>query len=195
MSLLPAFQIGLWNAWIPMLYWPLHPVLMLLIDKLVGTGGIYRKMTDAPYNKTEKLAFIWANVLSFILLLYSIFLPLKPGSAWFTAGMVVFLFGLVMFLIAIGNIAATPPGEPFVKGLYRYSRHPMVFFSFFTFIGVGIATASWLFLLLSAVVIVCFAIYVVAEERGCCDRFGDSYREYMDRTPRWLGVPRTGKSR
>ena len=193
MSLLPAFEIGVWNAWILMLYYPLHPVLMLLIDRLVGTGGIYRKMADSPMRKTEKLAFIWANVLSFILLLYSIFLPLKLDSAWFYMGMVVYLFGLVMFLIAIGNIATTPPGEPFVKGLYRYSRHPMVFFSFFTFIGVGIAAASWLFLLLSSVVIGLFAVYVVAEERGCCDRYGDSYREYMDKTPRWLGIPKAGK--
>jgi protein-S-isoprenylcysteine O-methyltransferase Ste14 len=194
-SLLPAFKIGVLNAWILMLYYPLHPVLMLLIDQLVGTGGIYKKMADAPYSKTEKLAFIGANALSFILLLYSIFLPLKLGSGWFYAGMVVYLFGLVMFLVAIGNIATTPPGVPFVKGLYRYSRHPMVFFSFFTFTGVGIAAASWLFLLLSAIVIVCFAIYVVAEERGCCDRFGDSYRGYMDRTPRWFGLPKTGKSK
>ena len=195
MSLLPAFKIGVCNAWILMLYYPLHPVFMLLIDKLVGTGGIYKKMADSPYNKTEKFAFISANALSFVLLLYSIFLPLKLGSAWFYVGMVVYLFGLVMFLVAIGNIASTPPDEPFVKGLYHYSRHPMVFFSFFTFMGVGIATASWLFLLLLAIVIVCFAIYVVAEERGCCDRFGDSYREYLDRTPRWLGVPKTGKSK
>ena len=195
MSLLPAFEIGVWNAWMLMIYYPLHPALMLLIDRLGGTGGIYKKMADSPYNKTEKLAFIWANVLSLVLLLYSIFLPLKLDSAWLYVGMVVYLFALVMFLMAIGNIATTPPGEPFVKGLYRYSRHPMVFFSFCTFIGVGIATASWLFLLLSAAVMLCFALYVVSEERGCCDRFGDSYRAYMDRTPRWLGIPKMGKSK
>jgi len=194
MSVLPTFQIGVWNAWILMLYYLLHPVLMLLVDKLVGTGGINQKMGGSPYNKTEKLAFILATVLSFILFLYSIFLPLKLNTAWFYVGILVYLFGLVMFITAIVNIATTPPGEPFVKGLYRYSRHPMVFFSFFTFIGVGIATASWLFLLLTAVVIVLFVIYVVAEERGCCERYGDRYREYMNRTPRWLGVPKMTKS-
>jgi protein-S-isoprenylcysteine O-methyltransferase Ste14 len=190
MSLAPAFDIGLWNAWILMLYYPLHPALMLLIDKLVGTGGMYQKMGSSPWNKTEKLAFLSANVLSFGLFLYSIFLPLKLGSAWFYAGMVIYAFGLIMFITAIVNIATTPLGEPFVKGLYRYSRHPMVFFSLFTFIGVGIATASWLFLLLSAMLVILFAIYVIAEERGCRDRFGDSYREYMNRTPRWLGIPK-----
>jgi protein-S-isoprenylcysteine O-methyltransferase Ste14 len=195
MTLMPAFEIGVWNAWILMLYYPLHPVLMLLIDKLVGTGGINQKMGSSPWNKTEKLAFIFTNVLSFSLFLYSIFLPLKLSSAWFYAGIVIYAFGLIMFITAIVNIATTPPGEPFVKGLYRYSRHPMVFFSFFTFIGIGIATASWLFLLLSAMVIILFVIYVIAEERGCRDRYGDSYRDYMTRTPRWLGIPKTVKSK
>jgi protein-S-isoprenylcysteine O-methyltransferase Ste14 len=109
--------------------------------------------------------------------------------------MATYLFGLVMFLIAIANIAATPPGEPFVKGLYRYSRHPMMFFMFLTFIGIGIAAASWLFLLLSAGVIVLYTVYVVAEERGCSERYGESYREYMNRTPRWLGFPRAEEVR
>jgi len=191
MSLLPPFEVGLWNAWILMLYYPLHPVLMLLIDRLVGTGGIFKKMADTPFSgRTERLAFISANVLSVILLLYSIFLPLKLGTVWFGMGIAVYLFGLVMFLIAVGNIATTTPGQPFVTGLYRYSRHPMVFFSWFTFIGAGVAAASGLFLLLSAAVIVLFAIYVVSEERGCCDLYGDRYREFMNQTPRWLGVPR-----
>ena len=191
MSLMPAFEVGVWNAWIFMLYFPLHPLIMLLIDKLVGTGGMFQKMGSSPYNKTEKLAFISANVLSFFIFFYSIFLPLKLGTTWFYVGISIYLFGLVSFIIAIVNIATTPLGEPFIKGLYRYSRHPMIFFSFFTFIGAGIATASWLFLLLSIIVIILFAIYIIAEERGCLEKYGDAYRDYMNKTPRWIGVPKS----
>jgi len=43
MSLIPAFEIGVWNAWIYMLYFPLHPLLMGLIDRAVGTGGMSPK--------------------------------------------------------------------------------------------------------------------------------------------------------
>ena len=190
MSLIPAFQIGVWNAWLLMLYFPLHPLIMLLIDKLVGTGGMFKKMGSSPYNKTENVAFILANVFSILLLIYSIFLPLKLGTVWFYLGIAIYLFGLVMFIAAIVNIATTPLGQPFVRGLYRYSRHPMIFFSFFTFIGIGIAAGSGLFLLVSIIPIISFIITVYAEERGCCERYGDAYREYMNRTPRWLGVPK-----
>ncbi|MFC1914335.1 methyltransferase family protein [Chloroflexota bacterium] len=190
MSLVPEFDIGLWNAWIPILYYPLHPLIMLLIDKLVGTGGMFQKMGSAPYTKSEKRAFIFANALTILLLIYSIFLPLKLWTAWFYVGAAIYLSGLVMFKIAIVNIATTPLGQPFTKGLYRYSRHPMNLFGTVALIGIGIAAASWLFLLASIVSMILFGITVTGEERGCCELYGDYYREYMKQTPRWIGVPK-----
>ena len=58
MSWIPAFQIGLWNAWILMLYFPLHPLIMIVVDKAIGTGGIFKKMGDVPYEKGEKRIFV-----------------------------------------------------------------------------------------------------------------------------------------
>jgi protein-S-isoprenylcysteine O-methyltransferase Ste14 len=31
---------------------------------------------------------------------------------------------------------------------------------------------------------------ILVEERTCLNKFGNAYREYMDRTPRWLGIPK-----
>ncbi|HUW10085.1 MAG TPA: hypothetical protein VM537_10175, partial [Anaerolineae bacterium] len=127
MSWMPAFKIGLWNAWMLMLYLPLHPLIMILVDKAVGTGQIMKKMGDVPYDKKEKRAFMTSMVLMVLLVLYSIFLPLKLGTVWFCAGLAIYLLGLAMFITAIVNIATTPLGQPFVGGMYRYSRHPMLF--------------------------------------------------------------------
>jgi len=32
-------------------------------------------------------------------------------------------------------------------------------------------------------------VFVVPEEQACLNKYGDAYREYMNRTPRWLGMP------
>jgi hypothetical protein len=32
-----------------------------------------------------------------------------------------------------------------------------------------------------------------AQERSCLEMYGDAYREYMDRTPRWIGMPKSSK--
>ena len=191
MSWLPAFEMGLWNAWILMLYIPLHPLIMVVLDKAVGTGDILRKMGDVPYNKKEKRIFVIYIAVILLLLVYSVFLPLKFATVWFFAGIAIYLVGLVMFLIAILNIATTPLDQPFTKGIYRYSRHPMLFSGSMTFVGVSVASASWIFLLLSVVIMVLQISQATAEERGCLKTYGDVYLEWLNKTPRWIGMPKT----
>ncbi|MBA7626193.1 hypothetical protein ES703_33637 [subsurface metagenome] len=187
MSLTPAFEIGVWNAWILTLYLPVHPLLIMLIVKDAN-----EKMEFPAYNKTEKIISIFTNfILFFGLFIYSIFLPLQLGTAWFYTGLAICVLGVAAWTIAMVNIANIPLGEPWAKGLYRYSRHPMVLSSYLIFIGAGIASASWIFLLFSIVLIILSAVLVTAEERHCLEKFGDAYREYMNRTPRWIGIPKS----
>ena len=173
MSIIPAFEIGVWNAWILTLYIALHPLIMMLIDKLVGTGDIFKKMGEPTLNKTEKTINIFSNfVLLFALLIYSIFLPLQLGTTWFYVGLTLCVLGMVTWTIAIVNIADIPLGKPWDRGLYRYSRHPMTLAGYFILIGAGIASASWIFLLFSIVYIVLSVFPTIAEERFCLEKFG-----------------------
>jgi len=192
MPLIPAFDIGVWNAWILVLYIPLHPLIMILIDKLVGTGDIFKKMESPNFNKTENMLNIFSNfILLFGLFIYSIFLPLQLETAWFYVGLVLSILGVVIWTIAIVNIVGIPLGKLWNKGLYSYSRHPMTLAGYLIFIGAGIASASWIFLLFSILYVVLSAIPTIAEERFCLDKYGDAYREYLNRTPRWIGIPKS----
>ena len=195
MSFIPAFAIGVWNAWILTLYIPLHPLIMMLIDKLVGTGDIFKKMETPTFNKTENIMNIFSNfVLLFGLFIYSIFLPLQLGTAWFYVGLALSVLGVVAWTIAIVNIADIPLGKPWNKGLYRYSRHPMTLAGYWILIGAGIASASGIFLLFSAIYIILSVTPTVAEERFCLEKFGTAYRKYIDKTPRWIGIPKSEKN-
>jgi protein-S-isoprenylcysteine O-methyltransferase Ste14 len=193
MSLVPEFEIGVWNAWILTLYFPLHPLIMMLIDKAMGTGDIFKKMEAPTYNKTGSIISIFNNfVLFFGLFIYSIFLPLQLGTAWFYVGLALCILGIVTWTIAIVNIVDIPLGKPWTKGLYRYSRHPMTIAGFLILIGAGIASASWIFLLFTIVAIILSAILATGEERSCLKKFGTAYGEYLNKTPRWIGIPRAG---
>jgi len=190
MSLIPSFEIGIWNAWILMLYFPLHPLIMIAIDKLVGAGNIIKKMGDVPFTGTEKIIFNSMMVLLILAFIYSIFLPLKTATLWLYIGLPVYIAGFIMLVVAMTNIATTPHGQPFTRGAYRYSRHPMTFWGNIMHLGVSIASASWVFLLVSIAAAVLFHYIVVAEERGCLEYYGDTYRKYVDKTPRWIGLPK-----
>jgi protein-S-isoprenylcysteine O-methyltransferase Ste14 len=88
------------------------------------------------------------------------------------------------------NWAATPLDKPITSGLYQYSRHPMYITQNIVFIGVGIASASWLFLLLIILFFAAVSMLAPREERLCIKRYGDSYKWYMDKTSRWIGLPK-----
>ncbi|MFX0026730.1 MAG: methyltransferase family protein [Candidatus Hermodarchaeota archaeon] len=193
MSLIPEFELGLWNAWIFIISYFLYFLLSYLIYRLRGVKGLSRPMTP-PLNEKEKIVDHFATLGFLASVIYSIFLPLKLGTAWFYIGLFVYLFGMIFNIVAGTNFVNTPLDRPATKGLYRISRNPIYLGTFLIFIGIGIACASWLFLLLVAVLIVLQHILVVAEERWCLEKYGDAYREYMNRTPKWIGIPKSRKT-
>jgi protein-S-isoprenylcysteine O-methyltransferase Ste14 len=111
---------------------------------------------------------------------------------WFYVGLAICLVGLITLTIIMVNFATTPLDELVSKGLYRYSRHPIYITQLLLFIGVGIASASWIFLLLSILRTIASFMLMNPEERYCLEKYGNAYREYMNRTPRWLGIPKSG---
>jgi len=196
MSLIPAFELGLWNAWIFMLYaiFPMALPYVLsgwLIDKEVLKK--FGDATDMPLNETEKRISNIGNFLPFALIAYSIFLPLKLGTVWFFTGFLIYLLGAIIMTIAMLDFFTTAVDKPVTKGVYNFSRNPMYFGMFLILGGTGIACVSWIFLLLTAVFIILLHIAVVSEERVCLKKYGNAYREYMNKTPRWIGIPKSGK--
>jgi len=186
MSLIPAFGIGVWNAWVFMLG-SLIPVFFM---PLIARGREKEASFTAHFSKMQKNALLSLHIIYFLLVIYSIFVPLKLGTVWFYVGLPIFLLGLVPYIMVSVNFATTPIDKPVTRGIYRYSRHPMYLSPFLIFIGAGIASASWVFLLLSVVYIIMPFLFVGAEERFCLEKYGDAYGEYMDRTPRWVGIPK-----
>jgi len=186
MPAIPVFAIGVWNAWIFMLlnFLPM-PIIMrvhkgMLEDSMRSFGEVHKIVNRISW-------ILW--ILAF---LYSVFLPLRLGTIWSYVGLPIALVGLVAFIMVIVSVVTTPIGEkPITTGIYRYSRHPMYVSQLVMLIGVGIAAASWLFLLLSIVYTGLGFIYAGSEERMCLEKYGDAYREYMERTPRWIGLPKS----
>jgi len=190
MFLIPAFEIGIWNAWLFMSVFLLQWLAVSLAGKRVSdrTGH----PTDMERNKSDKRGGMVAMITWLTATFYSIFLPLYLGTIWFYIGLSVFLFGLIILTITTLNFATAPYDKPITSGLYRYSRHPMYLAMFLVYFGVSLATASWLFFLLTIVTVVLQHSPATLEEHYCCKKYGDTYRKYLDRTPRWIGVPKSG---
>jgi protein-S-isoprenylcysteine O-methyltransferase Ste14 len=184
MSWIPTFEIGLWNAWIFILFVLIPLPLVAFFRK-----GVFKKTASihaSILTETENKIFVFSKVIMLSLFVYSIFLPLQLGMIWFSIGLPVYLLGLIVYVMPSKGVSDTPPDKPYTKGLYRYSRHPMYVTLPLVVIGTGIASASWLFLVLSVVLVITHFYNAITEERECLEVYGDAYRQYMNRTPRWI---------
>jgi len=144
------------------------------------------------YDKKEKVLSTTVMVAEFCWWAYTIFLPLKLDTAWFYVGFPIYLVGMFFVTIVVVSFAASPVDKPVTTGIYRISRNPAYFGCFLIYISIGIACSSWVFLLVAIGYITLMNVLVLPEERMCLEKYGEVYREYMDRTPRWIGMPKSG---
>lgn len=188
MSLTPAFEPGLCNGWLFMAVFPLQWLAVVVLPgRIVARTG---HPADLRRGRGAKLLSRLTQLFWVAATLYSVFLPLRTGTPWFTAGLTIFGGGLALLVAATLGVARAEAGEPFTSGIYRFSRHPMYLSMIFVYTAVSVAAASWPFILITIVTFFLQRSQAIQEERHCLETFGPSYREYMARTPRWIGVPR-----
>ncbi len=191
MSLLPAFELGLWNAWILTLTAIfISPLLMRLFYREVWKPVAKKAGSSAPSKRGLGYTI---TIVFYVLVAYSFFLPLELDTPWFYVGLCVFLAGVLFDIMAMVSFAKTPIDEPVTTGIYRFSRNPIYLGHSLISMGIGVACLSWIFLLYGAIFLIATTFYVSAEERFCLEKYGEAYREYMDSTSRWLGIPKSRK--
>jgi len=152
MTLVPAFEVAIWNAWI---LWLLQFVSMIIPDFFMNEEAkarMKRAPTLAPFNKTEKILALSTHMI------------IMPVSI---------IYSYILYFFA------------------TKARYPLVIYlsGFLLNLSIGIACASWVILLCAILWVVLWHIVVPTEERFLIEKYGNAYREYMNRTPRWIGIP------
>lgn len=183
MWLIPVFQIGLWNGWIL--------VLPLFLVFVAGSIVSREKFDQPPADEKEKRLNIATSVAVFVCFLCPIALPLKLGTIWLHVGLGIHVVGLAFATVAEAQFALAPKDTLITTWSYRVSRNPMYLGGLLVFVGTAMACTSWVYLMPCAAFALLTNLGVISEERLCLQKYGDAFRAYMSRTPRWLGIPRT----
>ena len=191
MSLTPAFELGLWNAWIFMA--PALLALLLCFPVMMKKDAPSGPSRVPCKSKITLLVATLSKIIFFPAVVYSVFLPLQLGTMWLYVGLPITLIGLVGIILVLVAWIKTPAGQPVTRGVYRFSRHPMYVAMVLILFGVSIISASWVFLLFAIITVVGVTrpFSVKIEEAQCLGHYGKAYREYMNRTPRWIGMPKS----
>jgi len=190
MSLTPAFEIGLWNAWILAAIFLIANYFIMFIAPKENVREMMDQVKRAK--KKEKLINLFSMILYIGVMICSIFVPLKVGTTWFYVGLALFVLGM-SFTIPEAQLFFRKKGQLLTKGFYRISRHPIYVMVDITWIGMAVTTVSWVLLALIAVYMIVVHFVMLVEEHICLEKYGESYREYMNRVPRYIGMPRRSR--
>ena len=124
-----------------------------------------------------------------------------PEWPWAVIAVILIVAGLFLSIWAIVHMKKVGEGNPFdaynhevaprtkhlmTDGPYRFSRNPMLVGVYVYDIGVLLWLQSWWPLLVFAVEIVFLTLQVRSEEKRLEADFGDEYRAYKQRVPRYF---------
>jgi protein-S-isoprenylcysteine O-methyltransferase Ste14 len=183
MEIIPALNLGWLNGWSLLGFeYLIQGFLLLVFPKDVAA----RLFDRSGWSLKKRVYLIAGKVFSLACLILIIFTPLKINSGIFIVGLMLYAIGVAGLVAAMVNFKNTPPGQPVTKGIYKISRHPQNVAIFIYILGICVAIGSWvaLFMLVMSKLLQHFAI--LAEEEVCLQRYGESYRVFMERTPRYL---------
>jgi protein-S-isoprenylcysteine O-methyltransferase Ste14 len=183
MELSPDLGLGYLNGWIFLaLQFLIQGSLLLVFPKEV----VSRLFDRSGWSKKQRAFTILGKMFSLACLVLIILTPLKIGSNVFITGVILYTFGLIGLVVAMLNFKDTPFGEPVSKGIYKVSRHPQIAALFVLFTGMCVAIGSWLALFTLFMSRILQHYGILAEEEACLRRYGDSYRAYINRVPRYF---------
>jgi protein-S-isoprenylcysteine O-methyltransferase Ste14 len=119
-------------------------------------------------------------------------LPLPAAVRWAGALLAALAVPLMFWMFrSLGlniteTVAIRREHQLVTHGPYRWIRHPLYAFGSLLFIGLTVLTANW-FIAAAAVIGGFFlGARTLTEEARLVDRFGDEYRQYMQRTGRFF---------
>jgi len=180
---IPTFEVGLLNGWILLAFeFLIQGSLLLIFPKDV----VSRLFSRSGWSVKQRVFMIIGKAFSLACLILIILTPLEINSNVFIVALILYATGLAGLVAAMLNFKDTPLGQPVTKGVYRISRHPQIVALFVIFLGICGAIGSWaaLFTLIISKLFQHFAI--LAEEEVCLRQYGESYRAYMERVPRYF---------
>lgn len=121
-------------------------------------------------------------------------LPIDPMIR-IIAGLLALLTGVALLVWAQGLFARTgqnpipwkPTPELIFQGPYRFTRNPMYLGMTLVVFGFGIALNNlWISLLALPALLVVHLVAVLPEERYLSEKFGETYKQYLEQVRRYL---------
>jgi protein-S-isoprenylcysteine O-methyltransferase Ste14 len=171
------------NGWILLV---VYGIVFGIVVRSFPRDVISRLYDKSYWTRRQRVLTAVGKLCASVLFLLLAFSPLRIGHIVFVVGMGMYALGMTGVVIALVDFAGAAADQPATHGLYRISRNPQWTMLVLVFVGVCLTVGSWMATLLLACAAVFYHFRLLAEERSCLARYGDAYRDYMARVPRYF---------
>ena len=141
-----------------------------------------------------QVTYFCAYALSSYVFLDSGLSHINTGGLLFPFALVLMIWGSLLVVFSMPFLGRRSFGREVgslrMSGLYQYSRNPQLVGGFLFIVGYAMLWPSWQGALWAGLWLVIAHLMARGEEAHLESVFGDEYREYCLRTPRYLGLPK-----
>jgi len=173
------------------------PILNLIVSMLLFKIINAKRMTGPGPGK------FWVMIYFIELILFCVLMWFVSFSIdlAFWIGFCIIVFGEVVFALGFIAMREHPEKKKAVVdwGIYKVSRHSHILAGIICVFGVivmGWNAASIMYMILWIYFVVFILMshsYVLGEEKKNVEKFGEEYTNYMNKTPRYIGIPKSRK--
>jgi len=167
-------------------------VISFLLCAIIGA-----KRMGAPEPKSRVIVTLIFFIVGCVLMWFVSF----SIDLAFWIGFCIIVFGEVVFALGFIAMREHPEKKKAVVdwGIYKVSRHSHILAGIICVFGVivmGWNAASIMYMILWIYFVVFILMshsYVLGEEKKNVEKFGEEYTNYMNKTPRYIGIPKSRK--
>ncbi len=183
MKLICELELGWLNGWLPLAcFYAVFTILMLIFPKPV----VKQLFDQSGWSRKQKILLFSRRILIIPWLVLLVLSPLQLESWIFMLGSVLYVLGFAGAVVGLFDYRHTPQDTLATQGLYRFSRNPQWVALGILMLGLSIATGSWLVVLSFGLGAAPYHLRILAEEQACLAQYGEAYRDYMKKTPRYF---------
>ncbi len=183
MQLIPKLAIGLWNAYLPIVF---YLVFTMLFSYFLDKEGFKRGGDESWVKKEDKLLLHLSGYIYMTIIIFSIFVPLNNDTNLFNVGIVIYILTMLLSAYTSYSFVTAPQDKLITKGIYKYSRNPIYLVNSLVIIITGLLTNASIYFILFAIYIISTYFTIKIEEEYCAVKYADDYREYLKHTARYF---------
>ena len=183
MSFIPQLRIGLFNGLFPFVFYLLIFAITIFSFSKEKRLRLYDRKN---WSRKQLIYTLVAKLFALSSILLIIFTPLCNNLYLLVFSSILFILGSILMVSAIITFCSSPLETNVEQGVYKYSRNPQMIGIWIIFFSIAFSTANILTLVTLTLQIVFNHQSIKAEEERCLFLYGDSYRQYFEKVPRYF---------